>query len=84
MSVGRNHTISITSYIRLTQVTAGRSGPFKGECGTEKPVELFWDLAGAVTRSGDVVGDFFVGRGRWIRRFLEEGRHVVTVDRDAG
>jgi site-specific DNA-methyltransferase (adenine-specific) len=56
----------------------------KGEHEAEKPVDLFWDLARAVTRGGDVVADFFVGRGRWIQKFLEEGRHVVAVDRDPG
>ena len=54
----------------------------RGEHEAEKPVELFWDLARALTRAGDVVADFFVGRGRWIQRLLDEGRHVIAVDRN--
>jgi len=54
----------------------------KGEHEAEKPVELFWDLARALTRAGDVVADFFVGRGRWIQKLLDEGRHVIAVDRN--
>ena len=54
----------------------------KGEHEAEKPVGLFWDLARALTRPGDVVADLFVGRGRWIQKLLHEGRHVVAVDRE--
>lgn len=54
----------------------------KGEHEAEKPVGLFWDLARAVTRPGDLVADPFVGRGRWIRKLLQEGRHVLAVDHD--
>ena len=54
----------------------------KGEHEAEKPVELFWDLARALTRAGDVVADFFVGRGRWVQKLLDEGRHVIAVDRN--
>jgi hypothetical protein len=32
----------------------------------------------------DIVADYFVGLGRWIQKFLDEGRHVVAVDRDPG
>lgn len=53
-----------------------------GEHEAEKPVELFWELCEALTRAGDVVADFFAGRARWIRRFLEEGRHVVAVEKE--
>lgn len=48
----------------------------------EKPVQLFVRLVRALTRQGDVVADPFVGRGRWIRPVLAEGRHVVAIDRD--
>lgn len=54
----------------------------EGEHEAEKPVELFWELAEALTRAGDVVADFFAGRARWVRRFLKEGRHVVAVEKE--
>jgi len=46
----------------------------------EKPAQLWLRLAGALTREGDVVADFHVGRGRWIKQMLEMGRHVVAGD----
>lgn len=55
----------------------------EGEHEAEKPVGLFLDLLRAVTQPGDVVLDPFVGRGRWIRAALQEGRHVIAVDKDA-
>lgn len=51
-----------------------------GEHEAEKPVSLIVQLVRAVTKRGDVVADFFVGRGRWINQILSEGRHVVASD----
>lgn len=53
-----------------------------GEHEAEKPVGLFGRLVEAVTRPGDVVLDPFVGRGRWVRRVLGMGRHVIVGDLD--
>ena len=51
-----------------------------GEHEAEKPVALFTRLVEALTRPGDVVADFFVGRGRWIQEVLRSGRHVIASD----
>jgi len=51
-----------------------------GQHEAEKPVSLMMQLINSVTRPGDVVADFFVGRGRWIREAVSQGRHVIAVD----
>ena len=48
----------------------------------EKPAALWLTMADALTREGDVVADFHVGRGRWIKQMLEMGRHVIAGDID--
>ena len=48
----------------------------------EKPAELWLRLAAALTKAGDIVADFHVGRGRWIKQMLQSGRHVVAGDID--
>jgi site-specific DNA-methyltransferase (adenine-specific) len=46
----------------------------------EKPTRLFLRLIEALTRPGDVVADFFAGRGSWIPQALAAGRHVIAVE----
>lgn len=53
-----------------------------GEHEAEKPVGLFLRLVKALTCPGDVVADFFVGRGKWIPAVLQSGRHVMAVERN--
>jgi len=53
-----------------------------GEHEAQKPTALFLRIIAALTKPGDVLADFFVGRGRWVLATVESGRHVIAVERD--
>lgn len=67
--------------LTLPNVVSHRRVPRRpGQHEAEKPVGLFMALIRALTREGDVIADFFAGRGRWIPDALRSGRHVIASE----
>lgn len=55
--------------------------PGKHEC--EKPAEMMADIINASSNPGDVLADFFMGSGSFVKQALRLGRSVLGVELDA-
>lgn len=82
---GVPHDLSVTSCFTVKRVRrASKPGTTeaKDEHEAEKPVELFETIARFFTKPGDIITDFFGGRARWAQKLVNDGRHVVLIEKD--
>ena len=57
---------------------------YRGEHPTQKPVALMEDLVRTYTNEGDTVLDFTMGSGTTGVACVNEGRHFIGIEKDAG
>ncbi len=73
--------LSVPNVIQAKRIRNPCKGDAKEHEAEKDPVE-FTELLKAVTRKGDIVLDPFIGRGRWTKQMVSEGRHVIGADMD--
>ena len=82
---GVPHDLSVTSCFtvkRVRRASKAGSSDAKDEHEAEKPVELFETITNAYTRPGDIILDTFAGRARWAKKLVDNGRHVILIEKD--
>jgi DNA modification methylase len=82
---GVPHDLSVTSTFTVQRVIrASKKGhaDAQREHESEKPVELYANIARVFTTPGDIILDTFAGRARFAKPLLQSGRHVILVEKD--